>query len=529
MVGRQASWLLLVLLGVAVTVALVAGLGRWGVGSQVLLQRSHFSEGSDRGAVGRAATLAAAESSQGKSKAGVTTLLTKELDQQVESRELHRPRGEDEGVRYANALKKGGLTVDPAAEKTILSAFENSKRGAASLAISNKLQTEVQLAGEYAHDRVSALAQRSPANDKLQLAKAIMAGRSGPTGGVAPERRRAARHTPAAASLPSRPLPSMSQLVRHPATQSAKSDGHTVSKHGVTQPATKEAVIHSKKMSAKRAMKKQPSAKIVRMQAVTEGAAQKSAGVASSITKASSFKSAMQKQLADKAAVIQKKGLAALRSHERESAGENSAPIVHEMAMKPLKGDFAEKMLAKLNRKAKHMAEAAWHNQVTAVTTKDLGTATWPSAKQIEARENDAMAVDTTLQGKGKAGRGADLSVGSAQDATDLAIADPVHMNREQLEQQMEAQLNGKTAAMKQANFVRTVQSFESAKAPEHSETAMVRREASHMAQQGRAVSRSKLEAHLKASIDLVDHSRVERLFHAGLVKEHFDGAKVPH
>ena len=111
----------------------------------------------------------------------------------------------------------------------------------------------------------------------------------------------------------------------------------------------------------------------------------------------------MQKQLADKAAVIEKKGLAALRSHERESAGENSAPIAHEMAMKPLKGDFAKKMLAKLNSKAKHLADAAWHDQVTAVTTKDLGTATWPSAKQIEARDDDSMAVDTTLQGKGKA------------------------------------------------------------------------------------------------------------------------------
>ena len=108
--------------GVTALAALLAVVLLSRTGPAALLQPDFFF--GDSGAVGRMQALAGAEASMGKSGAGVKALLKRELNNQVHAREAHR---------YAHALQMGGLQVDPAAEKTIMTAFRRVKRGAASL------------------------------------------------------------------------------------------------------------------------------------------------------------------------------------------------------------------------------------------------------------------------------------------------------------------------------------------------------------------------------------------------------------
>jgi uncharacterized protein YpbB len=61
-------------------------------------------------------------------------------------------------------------------------------------------------------------------------------------------------------------------------------------------------------------------------------------------------------------------------------------------------------------------------------------------------------------------------------------------------------------------------------KTAKHHETDWVKKEA---AQEAAGSSRHRLENALEKSVKQIDQSRVEALYHAGLVKEKFDGAVV--
>lgn len=398
--------------------------------SGVRLERNFFF--SDSGAVGRVQALASAEAAQGKKSGGVKVLLKKELDKQVHDREAHR---------YANALKKGGLNVDPAAEKTIMSAFAKSKRGASSLAVDNKLQKQVVLAGaitgkertipvhHYRHYARAGARQPVRISDKLTLAEAILSGHSGPTGG---------RFA------------------------------------GVTDPAAKHAAIQHKKAS---------------------------------------FKSQMKAQLKQKAKIMEKQGLKAL------------APKHMARAYKPLKGAFAKDMMAQLNQKEKHMAASVWHRQVKAVTSQDLATARWDSARQWATKEEGSggkMAVDTTLYSKPGHAK-PQLTVGSSSDATKISVTSGADKNRQQLELMMEKELNEKASKIERRNFDKIAEKS-MPKKDHHKETDLVDLEAAKAAS---GFSREKLEKTLEQSIHQIDDSTAESLYHQGLISEKFDGAIV--
>ena len=320
---RRPSALLAAVGGLALAALLsVALISRAGPGA--LQQRNFFFGESgmpiprDVGAVGRVQELAGAEASMGKSGAGVKALLKRELNNQVHAREA---------LRYTNALKMGGLDVDPAAEKTILTAFKRSKRGPSSLAVSSKLQKQVVIAGVIAGKGTVKSAARgatrhAASSDKLRLAEAIMSGHSGPTGGM----------------------------------RKAK---------GATRPAAKHAALQRKKTT---------------------------------------FKTQMKAQLAAKASALEKKDLKAVLHRDK----------LQPKATKPLQNSFAKQMMAQLNQKAQHMAASAWHSQVKAVSSKDLATAHWGSAKQAEA---EGMGIDTTLYSKG-GGKTPALTVARGQAAT---------------------------------------------------------------------------------------------------------------
>ncbi len=411
--------------GVAALAALLAVVLLARTGPGALLQPDFFF--GDSGAVGRMQALAGAEASMGKSGAGVKALLKQELNNQVHAREAHR---------YAHALQMGGLQVDPAAEKTIMTAFKRAKRGAASLAVSGKLQKQVVLAGAISHEGAAksarrAAARRPPAaarSDKLRLAEAIMSGQSGPTGGTT-----------------------------------------TLAAKGATRPAAKRAALQRKKTS---------------------------------------FTTQMRAQLAAKTAAMEKKDLRA--SHH----GGKAQPT----ALKPLKGAFALQMMAQLNQKAQHMASSAWHSQVKAVSTQDLATAQWDSAKQAEAQ---GMGTDTTLYHHTRDSKPA-LTVGSSSDDTELSVSDGAHADRLRLEREMEQELNSKASSLERKNF-NAIARASMPKASEHKETDFVKKEAKLAASQ----PRSRLEHTLERSIRSIDHGREEALYHAGLVKENFDGAVV--
>jgi hypothetical protein len=469
----------LLLGGLAVAALVVAlNLSSAGYRPKELLAHSFFF--SDSGAVGRAQELASAEASQGKGVAGVKSLLKRELNQQVKEREYQNRA--KEGQRYEKALQAGGLRMDPAAEKTILSAFEHSKRNvASSLAISGKLQKQVTLAGAIKrtsqqphasrhrwHKPVKADALQVISSDKLRLAKAILDGRMGPTGGI----ETATHHM-----IPN-PATETAKPAHHymkPEQSTAKAGPSVTAKKGTTHPASKKAVLKSK---------------------------------------TASFKRAMEKQLATRVAKLEKQGIRAVEQHAH-------AATVH--AKTSLKGDFAQKMLDQLNGKTKRMADAAWHDKVKAVTSKDLSKASWPSVKQIEHEDQDLSAVDTTLSSHKKAPTTSSLVVGSSSDATDVAISNPVKTSRESMEKQISEELNTKVEALKHSEFASMVQSFLQPKSDKHAETDLVKVEASSHATD---FSRSKLEQALKQRLDNIDTSRVEALYHAGLVKEKFDGAK---
>jgi len=394
----------------------------------VLLQHDFFF--SDSGAVGRVEALASAEASQGKGGGGVKALLKTVLNKQVSDREMHNR----EGQRYANALRAGGLNMDPAAEKTIMKAVAHSKRGASSLAISNTLQKQVVLAGAIKgtqhHERAPARAHiaAGKATDKLRLAEAIMSGTSGPTGGR--------------------------QFVRQV-------------KEGVTHPKDKHAALTKKKAS---------------------------------------FKSQMKAQLAQKTAMMEKKGLqASAHSHQAQT-------------IKPLKGNFAKSMMAQLNSKEAHLAKKAWHSQVKAVTKQDLSTASWDSAKQDEEK---GEGVDTTLYSNRP--HKPELTVGSASDDTQISVSDGASTDRARLEKEMERELNSKADSIQRTNF-NSIAAASMPKKDAHQETDLVSNEAKQSASDSE-MSRSQLEQKLEGSIHNIDHSREEALYHAGLVKEKFDGA----
>ena len=412
--------------GVTALAALLAVVLLSRTGPAALLQPDFFF--GDSGAVGRMQALAGAEASMGKSGAGVKALLKRELNNQVHAREAHR---------YAHALQMGGLQVDPAAEKTIMTAFRRVKRGAASLAVSGKLQKQVVLAGAISRGEAAtgarrARARRAPAaaarSDKLRLAEAIMAGTSGPTGGTT-----------------------------------------TLAAKGATRPAAKHAALQRKKTS---------------------------------------FKSQMKAQLAAKTSAMEKTDLRADLHH-----GGKAQPA----ALKPLKGAFALQMMAQLNQKAQHMASSAWHSQVKAVSTQDLATAQWDSAKQAEAQ---GMGTDTTLS-HGRDSKPA-LTVGSSSDDTELSVSDGAHADRLRLEKEMEQELNSKASSLERKNF-NAIARASMPKASEHKETDFVKKEAKLAASQ----PRSRLEQTLEKSIRSIDNGREETLYHAGLVKEGFDGAVV--
>jgi len=405
----------------------VALLSRAGPGA--LLQRNFFFGDSgmpiprDVGAVGRVQELAGAEASMGKSGAGVKALLKRELNNQVHAREA---------LRYANALKMGGLHVDPAAEKTILTAFRRSKRGPSSLAVSSKLQKQVVIAGVIAGKGTAKSAARGAArhaasSDKLRLAEAIMSGRSGPTGGM----------------------------------RKAK---------GATRPAAKHAALQRKKTT---------------------------------------FKSQMKAQLAAKASALEKKDLKTVLHRDKPQT----------KTMKPLQNSFAKQMIAQLNQRAQHMAASAWHSQVKAVSSKDLATAQWGSAKRAEAEGR--MGIDTTLYSKG-AGKTPALTVGSSSDNTEISVSDGAHADRLRLEREMMRELNSKASAIERKDFD-AISSASMPKAYQHKETDLVKKLATQAASQ----PRMRLEKTLEKSIRSIDYGREEALYHAGLVKEKFDGAVV--
>jgi len=368
------------------------------------------------------------------------------LNKQVSDREVHNR----EGQRYANALRAGGLDMDPAAEKTIMQAVSSSKRGASSLAISTKLQKQVVLAGAisgkkpYVHAPARVHFARKSTN-KLRLAEAIMDGTSGPTGG-----------------------PLATPLAKHDRSKAV------MKKAGVTRPQDKHAVLKKKKTS---------------------------------------FKSQMKAQLAQKTAMMEKKGLVAAPNRH------------HVQASKPLKGNFAKSMMHALNQKTAHMAKNAWHHQMKAVTKQDLSTASWDSAKQYQQKEytqkENSEGVDTTLYSN-RAPKPA-LTVGSASDDTEISVSDGASKDRARLEKEMEEELNSKAASIERTNF-NSIAQASMPKKHAHPETDMVAKEAKEAAADA-TLSRSKLEQRLEGSIHNIDHSRGEALYHAGLVKEKFDGA----
>ena len=406
-------------------------------GPSALLARDFFF--SDQGAIGRVQALASAEASRGK-QGGVKTLLKKVLDKQVSDREGVRSRMQ-EGSRYAKALMKGGLEVDPAAEKTILSAFANSQRSeTSSLAINDKLQKQVRVAGaikskeQYAFKPRHAARHVHPgaAADKLRLAEAILSGRAGPTGGmIQPEQKLAALKT-------------------------------------------------KKKIAAQKQQKRQ------------------------------SFKNEMKAKLAANTAKIEKRGL-----KERQSAHSKTKPEV-----KALQDRFAKSMMDQLRQKTKHMAASAWHNKVKAVTQQDLATASWDSSRAEEQGEEQDQGLDTTLDGKKAAAP--ELEVGSDADNTKISVTGGFDKDRQQLEHQMAAELNSKASQIERKDFDSIVKAHTPRK-DAHPETDMVKEEAEKTA----GYSRLRLEKMLEQSVKSVDHSREESLYHAGLVKEKFDGAAV--
>ena len=414
----------------------VVALTSYRTGRGALLQDDFFlgdfGNQKDGGMVGRVQQLASAEASQGEASGGVKTLLKNMLNKQVHDREAHR---------YTNALKMGGLNVDPAAEKTIMMAFRKSKRGASSLAIDNKLQKQVVLAGAI-KGRVSHMheAHQSPRvqrrsleqSDKLALAEAILSGRSGPTGG--------------------------SVLPRH--------------KPGVTAPAAKHAAIKKKKVT---------------------------------------FKKQMTAALEKRTAALEKQ---ARKPHVNKATEHQLVPDV------ALKGNFAKAMLANLDQKEQHMASAAWHSQVKAVTSQDLATASWRSAKEAESK---GMGVDTTLDDKSS--HKAALTVGASSDSDQISLSSGVGAakSREQLEAIMERELNTKASTIERREFD-TIAKASMPKTAKHHETDLVKKEA---AQEAAGSSRHRLENALEKSVKQIDQSRVEALYHAGLVKEKFDGAVV--
>jgi len=407
------------------------GLAWRSLGPNTLLARDFFF--SDRGAIGRVQALASAEASQGK-QSGVKKLLKKVLDKQVSDREGVRNRMQ-EGSRYARALMKGGLDVDPAAEKTILSAFAKSRTSdTSSLAINNKLQKQVKVAGAITSKVHYPRARRheggrvhaGAAADKLRLAEAILSGRAGPTGGM-------------------------------------------------IEPEVKHAALKTKKTLVKKQL---------------------------------SFKNQMKAKLAANTAKIEKKGLKAWKTaHAKKQPG-----------LQVLGDSFAKSMMAQLQQKEKHLAAKAWHSQVKAVTQQDLATASWDSAKQEEHKD---QGVDTTLYSR-KATPPA-LEVGSDADDTKISVTGGFDKDRQQLEQQMEAELNSKASRIERKDFD-TIVKASMPKKHAHPETDMVKEEAKRTAGE----SRLRLEKALEQSVKQVDYSREEALYHAGLVKEKFDGAVVP-
>ena len=411
----------------------VALLSRAGPGA--LLQRNFFFGDSgmpiprDVGAVGRVQELAGAEASMGKSGAGVKALLKRELNNQVHAREA---------LRYTNALKMGGLDVDPAAEKTILTAFKRSKRGPSSLAVSSKLQKQVVIAGVIAgkgtvKSAARGAARHAASSDKLRLAEAIMSGHSGPTGGM----------------------------------RKAKV---------ATRPAAKHAAMQRKKTTLQR--------------------------------KKTTFKRQMKAQLEAKTSALEKKDLKAVLHRDKPQP----------KAMKPLQNSFAKQMMAQLNQKAQHMAASAWHSQVKAVSSKELATAQWGSAKRAEAK---GMGIDTTLYSKG-GGKTPALTVGSSSDNTEISVSDGAHADRLRLEREMMRELNSKASAIERKDFD-AIASASMPKAYQHKETDLVKKLATQAASQ----PRMRLEKTLEKSIRSIDYGREEALYHAGLVKEKFDGAVV--
>lgn len=239
--------------------------------------------------------------------------------------------------------------------------------------------------------------------------------------------------------------------------------------------------------------------------AVAKGTTDPAAKHAALQGKKATFKSEMKQQLAQKTAAMEKKDLTASAKNQPK-------------ALKPLKGKFAESMMAQLNEKAKHMAKSAWHSQVKAVTEQDLATAQWDSAKRSE---NKGMGVDTTLYGKYEHAKPA-LTVGSSTDDTEISVSDGAHTDRLKLEKQMEAELNSKAQSIEHKNFEAIARASMPRK-DKHAETDLVKKEAA----QAEGLSRERLEKTLESSIRSIDHVRGEALYHKGLVKEKFDGAVV--
>ena len=329
---------------------------------------------------------------------------------------------------------KGGLHVDPAAEKTILSAFANSQQSeTSSLAINDKLQKQVKVAGAIRGKEHLASAPRHAAQrvrpgaaaDKLRLAEAILSGRAGPTGGI-------------------------------------------------IKPDDKRSALKAMKNHARKNQL--------------------------------SFKHQMKAKLAANTAKIEKKGL-----QEWKMAHSKKKP-----AVKALQDSFAKSLMAKLRQKTKDMASSEWHSRVRAVTKQDLATASWNSAKE-ERQDKQDEGVDTTL---GHAKPVPELEVGSDADNTKISVMGGFDKDRQQLEQQMEAELNSKASKIERKDFDSIVRSSMPRK-DAHPETDMVKEEAKKTAR----YSRLRLEATLEQSVKNVDRSREEALYHAGLVKEKFDGA----
>jgi len=226
------------------------------------------------------------------------------------------------------------------------------------------------------------------------------------------------------------------------------------------------------------------------------------------VKKQLSFKNQMKAKLAAKTAKIEKNGLKAWKAAHAKKRPE----------LKVLGDSFAKSMMAQLQQKEKHMAASAWHSQVKAVTRQDLATASWDSAKQSE---KGGQGVDTTLYSSKTASPA--LEVGSDADDTKISVTGGFDKDRQQLEQQMEAELNSKASSIERKDFDTIVKSS-MPKERAHPETDMVKEEAKRTAGE----SRLRLEKTLEQSVKEVDNSREEALYHAGLVKEKFDGATVP-